>query len=155
MSEELQVSPTIPLSPAMENQVREKRGPGLLFSCVPCTQPREGGLCPFFLGFDLGLHSSSSWVAWDSAVFPFFQKVPLSILESHWAHGCASAKADGIAKLSWGKKCPSLSPRTAASIVKVPGEWGNWNMKSLSLNWKSHSFFSLKLSLEYRVGSCL
>lgn len=60
MSEELQVSPTIPLSPAMENQVREKRGPGLLFSCVPCTQPREGGLCPFFqaliLGCTLPLH---------------------------------------------------------------------------------------------------
>lgn len=44
-------------------------------------------------------------------------------------------KQMGIAKfrLVWGLSFHSLNPRMAALIVNVPGEWDDWNMKTLSL----------------------
>jgi hypothetical protein len=35
--------------------------------------------------------------------------------------------------LVWGLSFCSLNPRTAALIMTVPGEWDDWNMKTLSL----------------------
>lgn len=63
----------------------------------------------------------------------------------------------GIAKsrLGGGRKCCGRSPGTAALIVNVLGKGDNWNLKTLSLNWKSHGSFSLALSLENRFGDGL
>lgn len=41
-------------------------------------------------------------------------------------------------RLVWELSFCSLSPGTAALVVNVPGEWDDWNMKTLSLT-ESHT----------------
>ena len=63
-------------------------------------------------------------------------------------------KQMGIAKfrLVWGLSFCSLNPRTAALIMNVPGEWDDWNMKTVSLieshTVPFHLYCLLKIGLE-------
>lgn len=145
-----------PLSLVTENRVREKGGPDPLCSCAPGYIAMLRGRFVSVLGFDLGLYSSL-WVEWDSVAWPFLQKVPWLMLQSHQAHGCASAKPDGNCKIQvgLGTVFPQPEPWDGCLGCVCTRRVGQLEHEDLVTNWKSHSSFSLILSLENRVGGCL
>ena len=131
-------------------ELSERKGrarPSLFLFLQQCW---EEGLCQS-LALTLGFTPLCGWneIQWPG---PSYKKCHGWCYKATKLMAALLPKQMGIAKfrLVWELSFCSLSPGTAALVVNVPGEWDDWNMKTLSLT-ESHTVL-LHLYCLWKIG---